>query len=138
MISFSLLAFAKFLAALMPGPGFSGSSIAASDAAELAANGKAVLIDIRRPDEWQATGRPQGSRGITLEDPDFVSKVKAVAGDAPIILICRSGRRSLAGMNLLQAAGMTEIAHIGEGMIGSDDGPGWLNRELPLDPFEGG
>ena len=112
--------------------------VGAPEALDLAQRGEATLIDIRRPDEWQATGRPAGSTGITLEDPAFVDKVREAAGgeDKRIILICRSGRRTLAGMDLLRQAGFTNIAHIGEGMVGSEHGPGWLDRALPLDKFK--
>ncbi len=126
----------KILSAMAPVGVPAGTSIAAPDAAALAGRGDALLVDIRRPDEWQATGRAAGATGITLEDPQFVAKIaEAVHGDydRPVILICRSGRRTLAGMDMLRAAGFSQVSHIGEGMIGSEHGPGWLNRGLPLD-----
>lgn len=126
----------NILAAITPAMAPAGASLAAPDAAALAGQGDALLVDIRRPEEWQATGRPAGATGITLEDPQFVTKIaEAVRGDRgrPVILICRSGRRTLAGMDVLRAAGFSQVSHIGEGMIGSEHGPGWLNRGLPLD-----
>ncbi len=126
----------KILSAMAPVGVPAGTSIAAPDAAALAGRGDALLVDIRRPDEWQATGRPAGAAGITLEDLQFVTKIgEAVDGDhdRPVILICRSGRRTLAGMEMLRAAGFSQVSHIGEGMIGSEHGPGWLNRGLSLD-----
>lgn len=126
----------NILAAITPAMAPAGASLAAPDAAALAGQGDALLVDIRRPEEWQATGRPAGATGITLEDPQFVTKIaEAVHGDhdRPVILICRSGRRTLAGMDMLRAAGFSQVSHIGEGMIGSEHGPGWLNRGLPLD-----
>lgn len=136
-MSFTLLALAKILAATIPFSRHETVSVPAPEAIGMAERGEAVLIDIRRPDEWQATGRPQGAYGVTLEDPAFIDKISAIAGtlDRSVILICRSGRRTLVGMNLLREAGFSSIAHIGEGMIGSEHGPGWLNRDLPLETW---
>lgn len=135
-LSVVAIAGAKLMAMLALFPSQSGGSIAATDAADLAKRGEALLIDIRRPDEWRASGRPQGALGITLEDPLFIDKIRAAAGEdknKPLILICRSGRRTLAGMSLLAQAGFTHLAHIGEGMVGSEHGAGWLNHDLPLE-----
>jgi rhodanese-related sulfurtransferase len=110
--------------------------IAAPDAARMAERGDIVLVDIRRPDEWQATGYPEGAARATLQDPDFVDQVAiALGGDRsrPVVLICRTGGRTLQGMALLRDAGFGNVAHVAEGMAGSGYGPGWLARGLPVD-----
>jgi rhodanese-related sulfurtransferase len=120
----------------MAGEGRLPEVIEAPAAAEAAERGEVVLIDIRRPDEWQATGAPSGAVRATLQDPDFVDQVEtAVGGDRtrPVVLICRSGNRSMQGMALLRGAGFTNLAHVAEGMAGSGYGPGWLGRGLPVE-----
>lgn len=67
-----------------------------------------TLIDIRRADEWRATGVIAGSHLITAFDaegvlrPTFLAEVAAVsAPDRPIALVCRSGNRSSVAARLL-------------------------------------
>lgn len=78
--------------------------------ARLAASGVAV-IDIRTAGEWKESGVIGGSRLLTFYDeqgrsdpPRWLAQVKAVAKPGqPVILICRSGRRSSAAAQLLSA-----------------------------------
>jgi rhodanese-related sulfurtransferase len=100
-----------------------------------ATQGDTVFVDIRRPDEWVQTGMPEGSIGITMQDQDFVERVEAALGGdrgRPLVLICRSGARSGQTLMGLRQLGFTHVSHVGEGMIGSSDGPGWLARGLPV------
>jgi rhodanese-related sulfurtransferase len=100
-----------------------------------------TLIDIRRPDEWAATGTARGALRIDMQHPQgpagFAQAVlRAVNGnkDAPIALICRTGNRTTQVQRYLQANGFTRTYHVREGMAGSSAGPGWIKRGLPLDP----
>ncbi len=70
------------------------------------------VVDIRRADEWRATGVVEGSTLITAFDGEgqldagFIEKVRAAVGDdKPLALICRSGNRSAAAARLLAASG---------------------------------
>lgn len=122
----------------MTGDGYAAEgSIAAPEAIARAQAAKATFIDVRRPEEWQQTGMPADAVGIIWGDPDFAAKVLAeVKGDlsAPVVLLCRSGNRSGQAISYLRASGFTNVTHVGEGMIGSAYGPGWLARGLPLVP----
>ncbi|MFQ5785148.1 MAG: rhodanese-like domain-containing protein, partial [Alphaproteobacteria bacterium] len=69
----------------------------------------------------------------------FVADVLAVVGrdrNAPIALICASGRRSGYARDLLAKNGFTRVYSIAEGMAGSARGPGWLARGLPVEPCD--
>ncbi len=114
--------------------------IDAPQAQKQVAAGQLTLIDVRRPDEWAATGLPEGATGATLQDSDFVAQVlSAVNGDkhAPVALICRAGGRSTAAAAQLEAAGFTAVHNVKEGMLGrAGSGPGWLARELPVEQVE--
>ncbi|MEL6570175.1 MAG: rhodanese-like domain-containing protein [Pseudomonadota bacterium] len=114
---------------------FPGGVVSAPDAHAKAVAGEIILVDIRRPDEWDKTGSGEGAHRIDLRVPDFAERVKAAAGgnlDAPIALICARGVRSARTSNQLLNAGFTNIIDVPEGMLGSAAGPGWLNRGLPL------
>ena len=100
-------------------------------------NPRAVLVDIRSSMEFLFVGHPVGAVHIPWIDepdwdinPNFVTDIRklllgGVVCDsdeelecAPVILICRSGKRSLeAGKTLIQA-GMKEIYHVDDGFEG--------------------
>lgn len=119
----------------------SGPTLSAPEAFAQARAGKLTLIDIRRPDEWRQTGVAAGALRINMVHPQgvagFVREVGAALDgrrDAPIALICRTGNRTTRMQKALQDAGFTNVYHIPEGMAGSPAGPGWIARDLPVDP----
>ncbi len=116
--------------------------ISAQQAWEQAEAGELLIIDIRTEEEWGDTGIPAGARRASLfyaygiPNIDFISEVRQAAGDDashPIALICAAGVRSSIGRALLEADGFDNVVDVGEGMLGSGDGPGWLARDLPID-----
>ena len=68
-------------------------------------NPKALFIDCRSEMEFLFVGHPAGAAHISWNDgpdwdvnPHFVGEVKKLAGhsgDRPVVLICRSGNRSV-------------------------------------------
>lgn len=106
------------------------------EAHEHATAGEILLVDIRRPDEWAATGSPESGVRLDLRRDDFIAELDRLTGgkrDTPIALICARGVRSARMANRLTDAGFTSIIDVPEGMLGSAAGPGWLGRGLPLD-----
>ena len=117
-----------------------GGVIAADAAAERAAAGEILVIDVRSPQEWRQTGVAKGARRVTIHDPGglpgFVEAVKAALGGdlgKPIAVICASGNRSTLAQRSLAKAGFTRVLNIKEGMLGGPNGPGWLRRGLPVE-----
>jgi len=112
-----------------------GGEISPKDAHALANSGDIFLIDIRRPDEWASTGSGEGAHRLDLRRTDFVAELAALVGDdksAPVALICARGVRSFRTSVRLRKAGFTNIIDVPEGMLGSNAGPGWIKRKLPL------
>lgn len=112
------------------------NTITVGQAYEGVTSGARILVDVRRLDEWNETGRPKGSFGVTLQDPAFVTKVsQLVEGDkdAAIAMSCRTGGRSLQGSNKLVAAGFTNVSNVEGGFLE------WEKQGLPIDepPFDG-
>ncbi|MEJ6394282.1 rhodanese-like domain-containing protein [Gymnodinialimonas sp. 2305UL16-5] len=102
----------------------------------LAAAGDILLIDIRRPDEWAATGSPVPGHRLDMRRADFTEALLALtsgAQDARVALICARGVRSSRLTNQLIEAGFTNIIDVPEGMLGSGAGPGWIREGLPVD-----
>ncbi len=114
---------------------FDGNALAVSDAHAAAAEGRIVLVDIRRPEEWARTGIGEGAHPIDMRRPDFLEALGAIAGpdkDAPIALICAQGVRSAHVANAMTEAGYTNVIDVPEGMLGSAAGPGWIGAGLPV------
>lgn len=115
--------------------------LSAPEALDAAQAGKLKLVDIRTPEEWRQTGVALGAARVNFYDPQgpqgFAAKLlDAVGGDknAPIGLICRIGNRTTRAQKYLQELGFTRVYNVREGMFGSAAGPGWLKRELPVEP----
>jgi len=101
-------------------------TIGNAELARLAARGVPV-IDVRTEKEWKETGVIPGSRLITYFDengksnpPQWLEKFKAVAAPGqPVILVCRSGRRSAAATQFLaEQAGYKTVYNVGQGING--------------------
>ena len=104
--------------------------------ARLTQNGVPV-IDIRLPAEWEATGIIAGSRLATFfdergqSDPAaWLKKIKPYAKpDRPVIVVCRTGRRSLAVSNFLsREAGYATVYNLKAGITG------WIEDKRPVAP----
>ena len=129
------------LFAVSPGNAGAGSVIDSKAALAGVKAGDMTLIDVRSPAEWRETGVPQGAKTVTIHNPDgmagFVAAAKqAVNGkkDRAVALICARGGRSYRAANALRDAGFTTILNVREGMLGNPfDGPGWLDRKLPVE-----
>lgn len=116
---------------------------------------RAMLVDIRSSMEFLFVGHPKGSVHIPwIDEPDwtvnphFVTDIRKLLlggtvctideGCAPVILICRSGKRSLEAGKALLDAGFVRVYHVDEGFEGDlDDNHqrsttgGWRFHGLP-------
>ncbi|MBF0610833.1 MAG: rhodanese-like domain-containing protein [Magnetococcales bacterium] len=116
------------------------------EALEFIQENKAVFIDIRSEMEHFFVGHPMGVVNIPWQDapdfeinPNFADEVGRVATkEQPIVLICRSGHRSIDAGNCLLNAGFTTIYNVLEGFEGDRDENhhrssvnGWRFRGLP-------
>jgi len=111
------------------------ADLTAPEALAQADAGQITLIDIRRPEEWAATGIAQPAVPIDMRRDDFaVALLEAVNGDRaqPVALICARGVRSARLARALREAGFEQVLEGPEGMGGSGAGPGWISRGLPV------
>lgn len=86
-----------------------------------------VLIDVRQPEEYAAQpGHLPGA--INLPLPDLPGRIAEIAAHKkPIVLVCKTDRRSARAAETLLAAGLTEIAILRGGT------DGWHEQGLPLE-----
>lgn len=116
-------------------PDYSGGSLSVAEAHRQAADGRIVLVDIRRPDEWERTGIPDNAAPLDMRRADFAQALSEIVGpdkSRPVALICARGVRSARLALALSEAGYTNILDVPEGMLGSAAGPGWLDAGLPI------
>ncbi|HEB95950.1 MAG TPA: rhodanese-like domain-containing protein [Sedimenticola thiotaurini] len=116
---------------------------------------RAVLVDIRSSMEFLFVGHPKGAVHVPwIDEPDwtinphFVTDIRKLLlggavctiddGCAPVILICRSGKRSLEAGKALREAGFQRVFHVDEGFEGDLDEEhhrssinGWRFHGLP-------
>ncbi len=116
---------------------------------------RAFLVDIRSTMEYLFVGHPKGAVHIPwIDEPDwkvnphFVAEIRKLLlggvvcetdqGCAPIILICRSGKRSLEAGRTLLEEGIENVYHVDEGFEGDLDEEhhrstlgGWRFHGLP-------
>jgi len=114
----------------------------------LQAHPRAMLIDCRTEIEHMYVGHPVGAEHVAWQeapdwdiDPEFVDKVKRLVGGdlaRPVLLICRSGHRSVYAGEALEAAGFSAVINVLEGFEGPLDDHyhrgtvgGWRHRGLP-------
>jgi rhodanese-related sulfurtransferase len=100
--------------------------------------GKMVLVDVRTPAEWKATGVVPGAVTLSMAGKDFTKKLKEVVEANPgkkIGLICASGGRSTAVQKQMEKLGIGDAVDITEGMKGNGSAPGWIARGLPVKPY---
>ena len=98
---------------------------------------RAVLVDIRSSMEFLFVGHPVGAVHIPWIDepdwdvnPNFVTDIRKLllggvvcdeeeeVSCAPVILICRSGKRSLKAGQALLEAGLRDVYHVDSGFEG--------------------
>ncbi len=107
----------------------------------------AVLLDVRDRTEYAFVGHPIGSINIPWKQaPDwkanshFLDEVRQriPSLNTPVLLLCRSGQRSLDAAKALAVAGYTDLTNIEEGFEGPLDEHkhrssrgGWRFHELP-------
>ena len=110
-------------------------------------NNDSVILDVRTEEEWNMVGKPDGEAlnvktlFISLligpdrqRNENFTEDFneKKISKKNNILIICRSGVRSMAAAKLLQQQGYTNLINISDGFEGNPTtGEGWKKSNLP-------
>ena len=105
---------------------------------QLARDRPPLLLDVREPAEF-ALARIPGSinvpRGVLEQacEWDFEETVPELAGrkERPIVVVCRSGNRSILAADVMQQLGFSDVVSLKTGVRG------WNDFEQPLVDAEG-
>ncbi len=88
-------------------------------------NPKTQLVDVRTPQE-QAQGQIEGAMRMPWADENFLERAEAgLKKDEPVLLICRTGRRSMAAGRAMTELGFQKVLDLDGGMIE------WEKKKLP-------
>ncbi len=113
---------------------------------QLASTGLGVLVDVRTAEERKFVGHVPGSQHVAwasgtsmTRNPRFVRELETKVGkDATVLLLCRSGKRSVLAAEAAAKAGFTNVFNILEGFEGEIDdqkhrgsSDGWRLQGLP-------
>ena len=75
------------------------------------------LLDVRTADEWE-TGYLKGAKRATFGEKDFLAQAKAAADPKkPVLVYCRSGKRTVKAAKELRDAGFTSVLEMEGGLI---------------------
>ena len=110
-------------------------------------NSNSVVLDVRTEEEWNSIGKPDAEAlnsktfFISLligpdrqKNENFVKEFldKKVPKKDNVLVICRSGVRSMAAAKLLQQQGYKNLINISDGFEGNPaTGEGWKKSNLP-------
>ena len=108
-------------------------------------NSDSVLVDVRTEYEWNNIGKPDGKE-INLKtyflsiknnqgeiNENFLDEFKKldIRKETEVLVICKSGARSLLVSNLLNNQDY-QCINIIDGFEGNEEGRGWKNEGLPI------
>ena len=110
-------------------------------------SGQALLVDVRTPEELKFVGRVPGALNVPwatgtslTRNPRFVRELENKVGDKqrPVLLLCRSGKRSALAAEAAAKAGFAQAFNVSEGFEGELDerqqrghSGGWRFHGLP-------
>ncbi len=112
----------------------------------LFSGGQATLVDVRSAEERKFVGHVPGSQHVAwatgtalTRNPRFVRELEAkTSKDAPLLLLCRSGKRSALAAEAATKAGFLHVFNVLEGFEGEIDdrqhrgvSDGWRFHGLP-------
>lgn len=98
---------------------------------QASADQNAIIVDVREPGEWTATGVPQGATLIPLGTVTSArsGEIGGLPKDQPIYIICNSGNRSRVAAEHLINLGYSAVYNIDGGI------QAWLRAGLPVEPY---
>jgi rhodanese-related sulfurtransferase len=88
-----------------------------------------LLLDVRTDEEF-AEVRIPGAVNIPLDTlDDHIDDIRAMAGEKPLVMVCRTGIRSMMAAQMLRMSGLSDpqIFNLAQGT------QGWKNQGWPVE-----
>lgn len=94
--------------------GADGTLEVAAFSARLEGKDRPQLVDVRTPEEY-AEGHLKGAKLMTLDSLD--KRLGELDKGKPVLIYCRSGRRSAAALKMVKDAGFKDAVHLDGGIL---------------------
>ena len=122
-----IIAFVMFAVSIIAAPAAESSNVAPAEAATwLATTPAARVLDVRTKEEF-ATGHLAKAVLIPWTDKDFATRAaKELDPGKPLLVYCRSGRRSAEAAEALVKLGFTDVRNVEGGILA------WEKAKLPI------
>ena len=85
--------------------------------AQLDANKDAIILDVRRPDEWEEGIIPNAIKIDMMNPQPFLKKVGELNKEVPYFIYCRSGGRSGQACLIMEEMGFEETYNLIGGIL---------------------
>lgn len=90
--------------------------VTANDIQSLLHSDNVQLIDVRTPKEFKK-GHIENALNINFFAPTFSDDIKVLDKEKPVILYCRSGKRSTKSAKIFYESGFTDLYNLDGGII---------------------
>ena len=91
--------------------------VKADEAAQIIADGKVAIIDVRTPDEFK-DGHIKGAKNIDIMSSDFEAQLSKLDKTQPTLVHCQAGGRSTRALKTFEKLGFTHLIHLDDGFGG--------------------
>lgn len=99
--------------------------VSAKEFRELSLQENIQLVDVRTAEEF-SSGHIKGSILLNVQAEDFMNKIQALDKSKPVLVYCRSGKRSMDAARKLEMAGFKQTISLKGGIIA------WEKQKLPI------
>ncbi|MBR4349270.1 MAG: rhodanese-like domain-containing protein [Bacteroidales bacterium] len=97
--------------------GFSQKTISADEANELIKTSKKLqIVDVRTPHEYDSS-HVQNAINIDYRNTSFRDNIQILDKTKPVLVYCRSGKRSLNAMNIMIGLGFNDVYNLRGGIL---------------------
>lgn len=67
------------------------------------------IVDLRAPEELRTTGKIEGAQNINFYSPDFEQQISKLNPSEPVLLYCKTGKRSRKAFHKLRDMGFRQV-----------------------------
>lgn len=85
--------------------------------AQLEANENAIILDVRRPDEWEDGIIPNAIKIDMMNPQPFLREIGELDKEVPYFIYCRSGARSGQACLIMEEMGFEETYNLIGGIL---------------------
>ena len=105
------------------------TDVSVAEAVDLIKNKNAVIIDVRTPEEFAESHLPEANNFPVDTLSQNIETIKKLQRDKPLLVYCRSGKRSARATEILQNLGVNSVHNLKGGIKAWSDANNPLAKE---------